>query len=207
MIEQRRTSWPFVVVGIAVLAFLSVLLFFVNKSNNVKRTIITANAMEFNKAYNGAVLHTSVGDIEIEFLQYNAPQAIFNFIELADKEFYNGTKFHYVLKDFLIQGGDPLSRGSDKTLYGTGGPGYTLPSEKGTEPMERGVLAMASVGKETSGSQFFILTAPELPSLNGKFSVFARVIKGFDVLDRINDVPTDDNVPRYPIELVSVEIE
>src|SRR3989338_9693320 len=197
--HQRATSCPFVLVGMALLVFLSVLTYFVNKSNNVKRAIITANAIEFNKSYTGAILRTTVGDIGIVFLHNNAPKTIFNFIELVEKKFYNGTKFHYVLKDFLIQGGDPLSRGSDKTQYGTGGPGYSLPSEKGTEPMEPGIVAMANIGKDTSGSQFFIITAPELPALNGRFTVFARVTRGFDVLKKINEVPTDNNVPRYPI--------
>ena len=146
--------------GLAMMIFLSVLVFFVSKSNNVKRSIVTANALEFNKAYVGATFHTNIGDIKIEFLHQNAPQAIYNFIELAEKKFYNGTKFHYVLKGFLIQAGDPLSRSMNKTLYGTGGPGHTLPNEKSSEPMKQGIVAMASMGKNTSGSQFFILTAP-----------------------------------------------
>src|SRR3990167_7119940 len=122
--NHYRTSWPFVIFGLAMMIFLSVLVFFVGKSNNVKRSIVTANALEFNKAYVGATFHTNIGDIKIEFLHQNAPQAIYNFIELAEKKFYNGTKFHYVLKGFLIQAGDPLSRSMNKTLYGTGGPGH-----------------------------------------------------------------------------------
>ncbi|MDO8482657.1 MAG: peptidylprolyl isomerase [bacterium] len=205
---QRATSRPFVLVGLALLVFLSVLTYFVNKSNNVKRAIITANAIEFNKSYAGATLHTTVGDIRIEFLHEDAPKTIFNFIELVEKRFYNGTKFHYVLRNFLIQGGDPLSRGTNKTLYGTGGPGYSLPSEKSPMlQMKQGIVAMANIGKDTSGSQFFIVTALELLALNGKFTAFARVIGGFDVLEKINNVPTDDNVPRYPIEVTSIEID
>lgn len=207
MLERRRTSLPFVVVGLGLFIFLSILTFFVNKSNTVKRSIVTANALEFNRAYTGATIHTSIGDIEIEFIHKSAPQAIFNFIELSDKKFYDGTKFHYVLKNFLVQGGDPFSRGNDKSLYGTGGPGYTLPKEKNSEPMERGVVAMATLGNDTSGSQFFILTAPELPSLSGKFSVFAKINRGFDVLDKINEVPTDENIPRYPITVDSIQIQ
>lgn len=207
MMEQRRTSWPFVAVGLAIMVFLSSLTFFVNKSNNVKRTLVAAEALQFNKAYNGAILHTTVGDIEIEFFHQKAPNTIYNFIELVEKKFYDGTKFHYVLKNFLIQGGDPMSRKSDQTLYGTGGPGYIMPNERSAEPMERGVVAMAALGKDTSGSQFFILTAAKLPALNGKFNVFAKVIRGFDVLEKINDVPTDNNVPRYPIEVVGIEIQ
>jgi len=205
--NHRSTSWPFVLVGIALLIFLSILAFFVNKSNNVKRNIVTANAIEFNKAYSGAILRTTVGDIRIEFLHEHAPKTIYNFIGLVEKKFYNGTKFHYVLKDFLVQGGDPLSRKSDKTLYGTGGPGYSLTNENSLLPMEQGVVAMANIGKDTSGSQFFILTAHALPALNGKFTVFARVKTGFDTLEKINNVPTDNNIPRYPIEITDIEIE
>lgn len=189
------------------LIFLSVLTFFVNKSNSVKRAIVTANAIEFNKAYTGAVLRTTVGDIKIEFLHGKAPKTIYNFIELAEKRFYNGTKFHYVLKNFLIQGGDPLSRKTDKSLYGTGGPGYSLPSERNDEPLSQGVVAMANIGNDTSGSQFFIVTAPRLSPLDGKFTVFAKVTNGLDILETINDVPTDNNVPRYPIEIIGIEIE
>lgn len=205
--NRRQTSWPFVLIGLAAIVFLSVLTFFVSKSNDVKRSIVTANAIEFNKSYHGATLHTSVGNIKIEFFHEDAPKTIYNFIKLVEKRFYNGTIFHYVLKNFLIQGGDPLSRGSDKTLYGTGGPGYSLPGEKNAQPMKQGVVAMANIGTDTSGSQFFIITAPELPALNGKFTVFARTTGGFDVLEKINNVPTDDNVPRYPIEVFSIEIE
>lgn len=204
---KRPTSWPFILVGLAVLVFLSVLTFFVSKSNNVKRAIVTANAIEFNKAYNGAALRTTVGDIKIEFLHSEAPKTIYNFIGLAEKRFYNGTKFHYVLKNFLIQGGDPLSRKSDITLYGTGGPGYSLSKEENNEPMTQGAVAMANIGNDTSGSQFFIVTAEKLPMLDGKFTVFARVTSGLDVLEKINDVPTDNHVPRYPIEIFSIEIE
>lgn len=207
MFGRRQTSWPFVAIGLAIIVFLSILTFFVNKSNSVKRSIVTANAIESNKAYNGAVLRTAIGDIDIKFLHDKAPKTIYNFIELAEKKFYDGTKFHYVLKNFLVQGGDPLSRKSDKTLYGTGGPGYSLQNERNDEPMTRGVVAMANIGSDTSGSQFFIVTADRLPLLDGKFTVFAKVTTGMEVLGKINDVPTDNNIPRYPIEVVSIEIQ
>lgn len=205
--NRGNISWPVILISLALVVFLSILTFFVLRSNDVKRNIASANAIAFNLAYTGAIFHTTVGNIEIEFLQKDAPKAIYNFIDLAEKKFYDGTKFHYVLKNFLIQGGDPLSRGTDKSLYGTGSPGYTLPEEISIEPMERGIVAMANLGQNTSGSQFFILTAESLPELTGKFTVFAKVVRGFEVLDQINDVPTDSNVPRYPIVLERVEVE
>ncbi len=205
--EPKKLSLPVILGIVAFIAFLSVLTYFVTRSNHVKKNISVATAIDYNKAFTGAILETSVGNIEIRFLSEKAPIAIYNFIRLSEKRFYDKVKFHYVLKDFLIQSGDPLSKGNDKTLYGTGTPGYTLPDELSDVPMVKGVLAMATIGRETSGSQFFIVTAPSLPGLTGKFTVFAEVISGFDVLEQINSVPTDDKIPRYPIEIVGINIQ
>lgn len=194
-------------VVVSVLICFAVLFFFINKSNIVKDDISRAAAIDYGALYSGAVLHTSMGDIEIEFLKKEAPKAVYNFIALAEKNFYDRTKFHYVLKDFLIQGGDPLSRGNNTANYGTGGPGYTLEEEISDMPMVRGVVAMAKLGKRTSGSQFFIITAPELIGFNGQFTAFARVTSGLDILDRINNAPTDKHVPKYPITINQIEIK
>lgn len=204
---KKELSWPAIFLYIGIMVFLLILWFFVNKSTTVKKSIVTANAIAFNRSYAGAVIHTSVGDIGLEFLQKDAPKAIYNFINLANKNFYDGTKFHYILKNLLVQGGDPLSRKDDARAYGTGGPGYILPNEFSNEPVERGAVAMANLGTDTSGSQFFIITAERVKALDGKFTVFAKVINGFDVLDKINSVPADHNVPIYPIEVRSVDIE
>lgn len=205
--NPKRLSLPVMLGIVAFIAFLAVLTYFVTRSNHVKKNISTATAIGFNRAFTGAVIKTTVGDIEIHFFQREAPVSIYNFIKLAEKRFYDRVKFHYVLRDFLVQSGDPLSKGSDTTLYGTGTPGYTLPDELSNIPMGKGSVAMATIGKETSGSQFFIVTADSLPGLTGKFTIFAEVISGFETLERINSVPTDDKVPRYPIEITSIEIE
>lgn len=204
---MRQDHGPFIIVVVSVFICFGVLIFFINKSNTVKDEIIRANAVDYGALYSGAVFHTSMGDIEIEFLKKEAPKAVYNFITLAEKHFYDKTKFHYVLKDFLIQGGDPLSRGDNVTNYGTGGPGYTLEEEVSDTAMVRGVVAMAKVGKRTSGSQFFIITAPELVGFNGQFTAFAKVTNGLDILDRINNALTNKHVPKYPITINQIEIK
>jgi cyclophilin family peptidyl-prolyl cis-trans isomerase len=155
----------------------------------------------------GAIISTTVGDIEIEFMGTVAPKTVYNFMTLARRHFYDGTKFHYLVKDILVQGGDPLSRGDSVALYGTGGPGYTIDDEITSVPMTRGIVAMAKSGKMTSGSQFFIVTShDEVSALDGKFTVFARVKNGLDILEQINSTPTEKGVPTFPIVINSIEL-
>lgn len=123
---------------------------------------------------------TDKGDIEIELFENEAPNSVANFISLVEKKFYNGLTFHRVIHGFMAQGGDPKGDGS-------GGPGYTIACEC-YEPNHRshfaGTLSMAHAGKDTGGSQFFLTFRPT-PHLNGKHTVFGRVIKGMDVLQSI----------------------
>lgn len=126
-----------------------------------------------------ATLKTSKGDIEISLEPDKTPVTVANFVNLAQKGFYNGVTFHRVIPDFMIQGGDP-------TGTGAGGPGYRFedefdPTLKHTGP---GILSMANAGPGTNGSQFFI-THVATPWLDGKHSVFGRVLKGQDVVDSI----------------------
>src|SRR3989344_1543326 len=137
-----------------------------------------------------ALLKTNKGDIEIEFLQTKAPKTVSNFIKLAEQKFYDGTKFHRVIPDFMIQGGDPNSRGDDPRLYGRGGPGYIFADEINSQKLVRGVVAMANSGRNTNGSQFFIITASATPWLDGKHTAFGIVTKGMDVVDKISKVTT-----------------
>lgn len=146
-----------------------------------------------------AVLHTSKGDIEIELFADKVPNTVNNFVFLAKEGFYNGTTFHRVIKDFMVQGGDP--EGS-----GRGGPGYQFkdefhPSLKHSGP---GVLSMANAGPNTNGSQFFI-THVATPWLDNKHAVFGKVVKGMDI---VNAIPERDPMrARQPGEsLNSVEI-
>jgi cyclophilin family peptidyl-prolyl cis-trans isomerase len=130
-----------------------------------------------------ATLHTNHGPIEVELHDGDAPKTVENFRKLAGDGFYNGVIFHRVIPDFMIQGGDP-------TGTGTGGPGYTFEDEFTEHPVARGALAMANAGPNTNGSQFFIVTADACPWLDGKHTVFGRVMSGMDVADTISNVET-----------------
>jgi len=131
-----------------------------------------------------AVLHTNHGDIGIELFDDDAPKTVGNFRKLAGDGFYEGVIFHRVIKDFMIQGGDP-------TGTGRGGPGYTFEDEFNDHKIVRGALAMANAGPNTNGSQFFVVTAQAAPWLDGKHTVFGQVVDGMDVVDKIEASDTD----------------
>jgi cyclophilin family peptidyl-prolyl cis-trans isomerase len=147
-----------------------------------------------------ATLRTTEGDIAVELFDDAAPKTVSNFKELAGKGFYDGVAFHRIIKDFMIQGGDP-------TESGTGGPGYTFEDEINDHKVVRGALAMANAGPDTNGSQFFIVTTDEAPWLDGKHTVFGQVRQGMDVVDRLEAVDTDArDKPRDRVEIRSVEL-
>ena len=132
-----------------------------------------------------AVFETNHGTFEIELFEDKAPITVKNFIDLAEKGFYDGLIFHRVIDGFMIQGGDPNG-------MGTGGPGYTIPDEfhKDLKHDSEGVLSMANAGPNTGGSQFFI-TLAATPWLDGHHSVFGKVVKGMDVVREIGKVDTE----------------
>jgi len=142
-----------------------------------------------------AVVETKFGKIVIEFYDKDAPKTVANFIKLAKEGYYNGTTFHRVIPGFMIQGGDPNSRGDDRGTHGTGGPGYTVEAEIKREH-KRGTVATARLGgpanpeKRSSGSQFFI-NVKDNSFLNGDYTVFGNVVAGMDVADKIVAVPRD----------------
>jgi len=190
------------------------------------------------------VLKTNKGDIQLALDGTRAPLTVGNFVKLAESDFYDGTKFHRVIPDFMIQGGDPKGDG-------TGGPGYVFADEINAEsyglheiqlsaamdpqqlqqikpeyrdisvkefyeaqgyqyttklaslPLRRGVVAMANAGPNTNGSQFFIITANEVPHLSGKHTPFGIVEEGMEVVDAIAAAETDDQ--DAPLELISIE--
>jgi cyclophilin family peptidyl-prolyl cis-trans isomerase len=147
-----------------------------------------------------AKIHTSRGTIAVELFDEDAPKTVENFRELAADHFYDGVIFHRVIRDFMIQGGDPQGTG-------TGGPGYTFKDEINDHPMVRGTLAMANAGPDTNGSQFFILTADAAPWLEGKHTVFGRVTEGMDAVDAIESLPTGVNDrPLDPPTIESIEL-
>lgn len=126
-----------------------------------------------------ATINTSKGDIVIELFPEHAPKTVNNFVFLARENFYDGIKFHRVISNFMIQGGDP-------TGIGSGGPGYRFEDETRNNPLrhETGVLSMANAGANTNGSQFFITHSPQ-PHLDGKHTVFGKVVQGQDVVNAI----------------------
>ena len=147
-----------------------------------------------------ATLHTSEGPIELELFPGEAPKTVENFTRLAGDGFYDGLVFHRVIPDFMIQGGCP--RGD-----GTGGPGYQFEDEPNEHPVARGALAMANAGPNTNGSQFFIVTAEACPWLDGKHTVFGRVVEGQDVADRISAAERDArDRPLEPVTIDRVEL-
>jgi peptidyl-prolyl cis-trans isomerase B (cyclophilin B) len=131
-----------------------------------------------------ATMHTNHGPIEIELHDGDAPKTVENFRKLAADGFYDGVIFHRVIRDFMIQGGDP-------TGTGTGGPGYTFEDEFNDHKIVRGALAMANAGPNTNGSQFFIVTTQEASWLDGKHTVFGKVVSGMETVDAIESQPTD----------------
>ncbi len=144
-----------------------------------------------------ATFTTSRGPIKVELLADKAPLTVANFVNLARHGFYDGLKFHRVIPDFMVQGGCPNSRDGAHGMPGTGGPGYRFEDEANNGvPHARGVLSMANAGPNTNGSQFFI-THVETSWLDGKHTVFGKVLEGLDVVDAVkqNDI----------IEKVSIE--
>jgi peptidyl-prolyl cis-trans isomerase B (cyclophilin B) len=147
-----------------------------------------------------ATLHTNHGDIEVTLFDDDAPKTVANFVKLAGDGFYDGVIFHRVIKDFMIQGGDP-------TGTGTGGPGYTFEDEFNDRKIVRGALAMANAGPDTNGSQFFVVTTGEAPWLDGKHTVFGEVTGGMDVVDTIENTETGPgDRPREDARIESVEL-
>ena len=150
-----------------------------------------------------ATLKTHLGEIVIELFADKTPITVNNFVSLAQKDFYNGTIFHRVVKGFMIQGGDPKGDG-------TGGPGYQFDDEPFEGEYTRGTVAMANAGPNTNGSQFFIMHQNyDLPK---NYVIFGRVTEGLEVVDRIANSPTklgpsgENSTPLEPVKVESVTI-
>lgn len=161
-------------------------------------------AADFSKA----LIKTNKGNITVEFYSEDSPITVNNFMNLSEQGFYNGTSFHRVIKDFMIQGGDPNSKDQNNRMtHGMGDPGYKFKDEFNSHSLVRGNLAMANSGPNTNGSQFFIVTLDATPWLDGKHVNFGRVIEGMDVVDAIEGVETDarDN-PLEPVVIENIEL-
>jgi peptidyl-prolyl cis-trans isomerase B (cyclophilin B) len=174
--------------------------------------VASVNAEEqkpMNSAKEVAVIKTSEGEMVAEFWPEVAPNTVENFKKLAHSGFYDGTAFHRIVKGFMIQGGDPLTKDPAKeSRYGTGDPGYKIKAEFNDRSHERGVLSMArSSDPDSAGSQFFICLA-NVSRLDHQYTTFGKIIKGDDVLGKIGDteVTTSDSGERSkPTKRVTVE--
>ena len=147
-------------------------------------------------------MKTNRGDIVFELFEDAAPNTVANFVGLAEKKFYDGKAFHRIIKDFMIQGGCPQGTG-------TGGPGYRFADECKGNPNKvvKYALCMANAGPNTNGSQFFIVTADECSWLDGKHTVFGKVVEGEKVVDALGTCKTaSGDRPVEPQKIVTVEV-
>jgi len=176
---------------------------------NFNSNELTNNDMSAPVTAKQATIKTNLGDITVEFYGDDSPRTVANFVKLASEGFYDNTKFHRVIKDFMIQGGDPLSKDdSKKPMWGTGGPGYKFADEFNQHKLVKGSLAMANSGPDTNGSQFFIVTADSTPWLDGHHTNFGQVIKGLDVVEKIGNVVTDSSDrPLEAVVIKNIELE
>ncbi|MFC1700534.1 peptidylprolyl isomerase [Patescibacteria group bacterium] len=152
-----------------------------------------------------AIIKTNFGDIKLKLFQDDAPKTVDNFVKLSSQGFYDGIKFHRVIKDFMIQTGDPNSKDDNWADDGTGGPGYSFEDEINQHKLVKGSLAMANSGPDTNGSQFFIVTASETPWLDGKHTVFGKVIMGMEVVSEIENTEVDKSRGDHPINNIIIE--
>jgi len=182
-----------------------------NKTDEPAKSAPMSSAMpqadpNYNKIMN-ATIKTSLGEMKVELYGDKTPITAGNFAKLAEAGFYNGIKFHRVIKGFMIQGGDPLTKDDSKmNLWGTGGPGYKFADEPFTGEYARGTMAMANSGPNTNGSQFFIMHQDY--SLPASYVIFGKVTAGLDVVDKIAELPTGANDrPLTPPVIESITIE
>ena len=202
-----KENGKIILLALGLLVASSVGIFFLNKTNflpNIDMTNVSTQEENGDAVilpdYN-AVLKTSMGDIEVELFSKETPVAVENFVNLSKKGYYNGLTFHRVIKDFVIQGGDPKGDG-------TGGPGYQFDNEITERKFEKYSLAMANAGRPgTNGSQFFFtvgsIDRATLEHLDGDYTIFGIVTSGQDVVDRISEVATDAN--DKPVNAVIIE--
>jgi len=154
-----------------------------------------------------AIIKTSFGNIKFNLMSDIAPETVRNFSQLAKSGFYNGTLFHRIIPGFMIQGGDPNTKNSDKSTWGQGGPGYNLKAEFNSRSHLRGIVSMArATDPDSAGSQFFIVTSNST-FLDRQYTVFGEVVEGMEVADKIVNLPRDGNdCPKQEAKMLEVTI-
>lgn len=168
----------------------------------IPKNSLALGAKKMDQKEKRAVIETKFGEIEIKFFPDEAPKHVENFVNLSKQGFYDGTIFHRVIPGFMIQGGDPNTKGPDKSTYGMGGPGHNVKAEFNDIPHRRGILSMArSQHPDSAGSQFFIVVK-DSPFLDGQYTVFGEVVKGMEVADKIVNSPRNQrDLPNERIEM------
>ena len=153
------------------------------------------------------IIKSNFGSIKFSLLPELAPETTRSFIKLAKSGFYNGTLFHRVIPGFMIQGGDPNTKSTDKNVWGQGGPGYNLKAEFSSRSHLRGIVSMArAADPDSAGSQFFIVTS-DSTFLDKQYTVFGEVVDGMKVADKIVDLPRDGNdCPEQEVKMLEVVI-
>jgi cyclophilin family peptidyl-prolyl cis-trans isomerase len=193
--RMKRTI--ILITGIAVIILATVL---INKSQD--KNMETTNTV--------AVMETNKGSVAIELFDDKAPKTVDNFVKLSKEGFYDGVRFHRVIENFMIQGGDPQSKDlSLQSAWGTGGPGYKFEDElPNAGDYKIGSLAMANSGPNTNGSQFFIVSGENGASLPPLYSLFGEVTDGMDVVMDISATPVDgSDRPVDEVVILSVKIK
>lgn len=182
---------------------------FGKKVAEVDKSNIIAGKTNNNNNIMNATFQTNKGNFTIELYKDRTPNTVANFVKLASEGFYDNVKFHRVIKDFMIQGGDPLTKDdAQMARWGTGGPGYKFEDEISPDNRnDAGTISMANAGPNTNGSQFFI-NANDNNFLDTKHTVFGKVIKGMEVIEAINAVETDgSDRPVEPVVINSITLQ
>ena len=181
-----------------------------NKGSTLMATVILFSCLFIHTAVFAndeavdVVIETKFGNIELKLFPDIAPGHVENFLKLTKSGFYDGTIFHRVIPGFMIQGGDPNSKGEDKSTHGTGGPGYAIDAEFNDKPHVRGTLSMArSRDPDSAGSQFFIVVKKS-SFLDHQYTVFGEVVSGLEVVDEI--VSQKKDARDNPIERIEMKI-
>lgn len=195
------------IIGIGIIIVI-ILSYFIFNENKIEKNVNNINENKANTKMNKARIKTNKGDIVIEF-NSSSPKTVQNFQKLVSGGFYDGVRFHRVIHDFMIQTGDPNSKDkANMATWGTGGPGYKFADElSGNEKYTLGTVAMANSGPNTNGSQFFIVSVAD-SQLPPKYTVFAKVISGLEVVDAIQNVKTTGRTSQpndRPLDDVVVE--
>lgn len=197
--SRNFTHW---LIFIVFLIGISILIWGYNSDLKTEEKIL-AVAQKKSDHNSIAVIKTNLGVLELELFDKIAPKTVNNFIKLSKQGFYDGVKFHRVIKDFMIQSGDPNSKDDDWSDDGFGGPGYVFEDEINEYKLVRGVIAMANGGPNTNGSQFFIITALATPWLDGKHTVFGKVINGMEIVDKIENLDVNQNA--HPLQDATIQ--